>query len=41
MENDETKRYQVDLDLFLGELVNDFGKMEKGKLVMPGLSSFI
>ena len=30
MENDETKRYQVDLDLFLGKLVNDLGEMEKG-----------
>jgi len=40
MENDETKRYQADLDLFLGKLVNDLGEMEKGKLVMPVLSSF-
>ena len=39
MENDETKRYQADLDLFLGKLVNDLGEMEKGKLVMPDLSS--
>ena len=30
MENDETKRYQADLDLFLGKLVNDLGEMEKG-----------
>ena len=38
--NDETKRYQADLDLFLGKLVNDLGEREKGKLVMPVLSSF-
>ena len=39
MENDETKRYQADLELFLGKLVNDLGKKKKGKLVMPDLSS--
>ena len=38
MENDETKRYQADLDLFLGKLVNDLGKRKKGKLFMPDLS---
>ena len=41
MENDETKRHQADLDLFLGRLVNDLGKRKKGKLVMPDLSSSI
>ena len=40
MENDETKRYHANLDLFLGKLVNDLGKRKKGKLVMPDLSSF-
>ena len=41
MENDETKRYQADLDLFLGKLVNDLEKRKKGKLVMSDLSSSI
>ena len=40
MENDKTNRYQADLDLFLGKLVNDLGKRKKGKLVMLDLSSF-
>ena len=29
-EDDELKRCQADLDLFLGMLVNDWGKVEKG-----------
>ena len=32
MENDETKRYQADLDLFYGKLVSDLGKEEEGEV---------